>query len=133
MLLSVAGFVGALPAAEVTGPVSRTISLEDFRDRMQGAWIGQSVGVAYGWPTEFICKGSIIPDEKMPVWKPESINETFSQDDLYMEMTFIMNYGDGLYAGQFVGAMYAEAYFVTDCGGARADSISSMCQTRRTE
>ena len=26
----------------------------------------------------------------------------------------IMNYGDGLYAGQFVGALYAEAYFETD-------------------
>lgn len=26
----------------------------------------------------------------------------------------IMNYGDGLYAGQFVGGMYAEAYFVSD-------------------
>ncbi|MEN8228575.1 MAG: ADP-ribosylglycohydrolase family protein [Bacteroidota bacterium] len=26
----------------------------------------------------------------------------------------IMNYGDGLYGGQFVGAMYAEAFFETD-------------------
>jgi len=26
----------------------------------------------------------------------------------------LMNYGDGLYAGQFVGAMYAEAFFETD-------------------
>ena len=26
----------------------------------------------------------------------------------------IMNYGDGLYAGQFVGAMYSEAFFEKD-------------------
>jgi len=26
----------------------------------------------------------------------------------------LMNYGDGLYAGQFMGAMYAEAFFTTD-------------------
>jgi hypothetical protein len=26
----------------------------------------------------------------------------------------LMNYGDGLYAGQFIGAMYAEAFFETD-------------------
>ena len=26
----------------------------------------------------------------------------------------LMNYGDGMYAGQFVGAMYAEAFFETD-------------------
>ena len=181
----------------------RRLAVEDFRDRMQGAWIGQSVGVAYGWPTEFRYKGVLVPEAKMPVWKPEAINETFSQDDLYVEMTFIdtlvrrgidvtsrdagldfansayrlwcansnarnnlrrgiaapasshpawhsttddidyqieadfsgilapglpqaavdfgetfgriMNYGDGLYAGQFVGALYAEAYFETDC------------------
>ena len=183
-------------------PAERTITVEEFRDRMTGAWLGQSVGVAYGWPTEFKCNGTIIPADKMPVWKPELVNETFSQDDLYVEMTFIdtllkrdldvttrtagidfansayrlwcansnarnnlrngiaapasshpkfhpttddidyqieadfsgilapglpqaavdfgetfgriMNYGDGLYAGQFVGAMYAEAYFETD-------------------
>jgi len=181
---------------------SRVISVAEFRDRMQGAWIGQSVGVSYGWPTEFKGKGTLIDEAKMPVWKPETINETFNQDDLYVEMTFlktllekgvgvtsreagidfansayrlwcannnarnnlrrgiaapasshpdfhrttddidyqieadfsgilapglpqaavdlgetfgrIMNYGDGLYAGQFVGAMYAEAYFCKD-------------------
>ncbi|MCQ2395533.1 MAG: ADP-ribosylglycohydrolase family protein, partial [Kiritimatiellae bacterium] len=169
---------------------------------MMGAWLGQSVGVAYGCPTEFRYNGTIVPADKMPVWKPELVNNTFVQDDLYVEMTFldtlckrglgvttraagidfansayrlwcansnarnnlrngiaapasshpkfhattddidyqieadfsgilapglpqaavdfgetfgrIMNYGDGLYAGQFVGALYAEAYFETD-------------------
>ena len=182
--------------------VERMITVEEFRDRMTGAWLGQSVGVAYGWPTEFRFNGTVVPEDKMPVWKPELVNETFSQDDLYVEMTFIdtmlrrgigvscreagidfansayrlwcanlnarnnlrngiaapasshpkfhpttddidyqieadfsgilapglpqaavdlgetfgriMNYGDGLYAGQFVGALYAEAYFETD-------------------
>lgn len=181
---------------------TRTIPISEFRDRMEGAWLGQSIGVAYGWPTEFKWCGSIVPDEKMPKWKPGLINETFAQDDLYVEMTFvdvldrrgvgvssrmagidfansryrlwcansnarnnlrtgiaapasshpgfhgttddidyqiesdfsgilapglpqaaidlgetfgrIMNYGDGLYAGQFVGAMYANAYFEAD-------------------
>ena len=180
----------------------RTITEEEFRDRMMGAWLGQSVGVAYGWPTEFRYNGAIIPDDKLPVWKRELINNTFEQDDLYVELTFvntllkrgldvstraagmdfansayrlwcansnarnnlrkgiaapasshpqfhpttddidyqieadfsgilapglpqaavdfgetfgrIMNYGDGLYAGQFVGALYAEAYFATN-------------------
>lgn len=180
----------------------RTITVEEFRDRMEGAWLGQSIGVAYGWPTEFKWNGQLIPDDKLPVWKPGTINETFAQDDLYVEMTFldtlvrrgagvscraagidfansayrlwcanynarknlrngiaapasshpkyhpttddidyqieadfsgilapglpqaavdfgetfgrIMNYGDGLYAGQFVGALYAAAYFETD-------------------
>ena len=169
---------------------------------MEGAWIGQSAGVAYGAPTEFKWNGLIVPAEKMPKWRPGLINGTFSQDDLYVEMTFvdvldrmgvdvstreagiefansryrlwcansnarnnlrngiaapasshpkfhkttddidyqieadfsgilapglpqaavdlggafgrIMNYGDGLYAGQFVGALYANAYFEND-------------------
>lgn len=181
---------------------TREIAVGDFRDRMEGAWIGQSVGVSYGWPTEFKWIGTLIPDEKMPEWREGMINETFNQDDLYVEMSFmevlerfgigvstrtagiefansryrlwcanlnarnnlrngiaapasshpkfnpttddidyqieadfsgilapglpqvavdlgetfgrIMNYGDGLYAGQFVGALYANAYFEHD-------------------
>ena len=192
----------ALCCAGIGSAAERTMSVAEFRDRMMGAWLGQSVGVAYGWPTEFKCNGTIIPADQMPVWKPELINETFAQDDLYVEMTFIdtllkrglgvstraagldfanstyrlwcanlnarnnlrngiaapasshpkfhpttddidyqieadysgilapglpqaavdfgetfgriMNYGDGLYAGQFVGALYAEAYFETN-------------------
>jgi len=180
----------------------RRISVEDYRDKMKGAWIGQSVGVGYGWPTEFRFCEKLIPEERMPVWAPESVNETFNQDDLYVEMTFIrtletrgldvscrdagldfansryrlwcandrardnlrrgiaapdsghpafhaspddidyqieadfsgilspglpqsavrlgetfgriMNYGDGLWAGQFVGGLYAAAYFSSD-------------------
>lgn len=180
----------------------REIAIGDFRDRMEGAWIGQSVGVSYGWPTEFKWIGTLVPDEKMPKWREGMINETFNQDDLYVEMSFIdvldrfgidvsartagiefansryrlwcanlnarnnlrrgiaapacshpkfhpttddidyqieadfsgilapglpqvaidlgetfgriMNYGDGLYAGQFVGALYANAYFEND-------------------
>ena len=189
-------------AAFGAGAAERTLTMEAFRDKMEGAWLGQSVGVAYGAPTEFSHSGKLIPADKMPKWKPEMVNGTFCQDDLYVEMTFmktlstrgldvtsreagidfansayrlwcancnarnnlrsgiaapasshpkyhkspddidyqieadysgilapglpqaavdlgetfgrIMNYGDGLYAGQFVGAMYAEAYFEPD-------------------
>ena len=191
---------GLMSAAAFAGP--RILTLDEFRDRMQGAWLGQSVGVAYGAPTEFKYVGELVPEAKMPTWRPELVNGTFWQDDLYVEMTFIdtllrrgvgvttraagidfansayrlwcandnardllrrgiaapasshpqfhpttddidyqieadfsgilapglpqaavdfgetfgriMNYGDGLYAGQFVGALYAEAYFETD-------------------
>ena len=37
----------------VDGVKTRSISVAEYRDKMAGAWIGQSVGVAYGWPTEF--------------------------------------------------------------------------------
>jgi hypothetical protein len=46
--------------------------------------------------------GIIAPG--MPNW-PIRLGEKFGR---------LMNYGDGMYAGQFVGAMYAAAYFETD-------------------
>ncbi|HUT45785.1 MAG TPA: ADP-ribosylglycohydrolase family protein [Sedimentisphaerales bacterium] len=179
----------------------RRIAVEDYADKMKAGWIGQMAGVGWGGPTEFRYKGEIIPEDKMPSWKPELINQ-FGQDDIYVEMTFLrtlelygmdvsirqagidfansgyplwhannegrtllrrgiappdsghpefnkhandidyqieadyagliapgmpnvaielgetfgrlMNYGDGLYGGQFVGGMYAEAFFEDD-------------------
>ena len=82
-------FLTGVLAAAIAFGGTRTISLDEFRDRMEGAWIGQSAGVAYGWPTEFRWNGSIAPEEQMPKWKPGLINETFNQDDLYVEMTFV--------------------------------------------
>lgn len=179
----------------------RRISVADYVDKMKGGWIGQMAGVGWGAPTEFRWKGEIIPEDKIPQWKPDMINQ-FGQDDIYVEMTFLrslelygmdvsirqagidfansgyplwhannagrnllrsgiappdsghpqfnkhaddidyqieadyagliapglpnvaielgekfgrlMNYGDGLYGGQFVGGMYAEAFFEDD-------------------
>ena len=183
-----------------TGSV-RSITVDDYVDKMKAGWVGQMAGVGWGGPTEFKYKGQIIPEDKMPQWKPELINQ-FQQDDIYVEMTFmrtlelygfdcsirqagidfansgyrlwhanrngrdnlrkgiappdsghpefnthaddidyqieadyagliapgmptvaiklgekfgrLMNYGDGLYGGQFVGGMYAEAFFEDD-------------------
>jgi hypothetical protein len=179
----------------------RRLSVAEYRDKMAAGWIGQMVGVGRGAPTEFKWKGEIIPEDKVPDWQPEMVNQ-FRQDDIYVEMTFLrtlelygmdcsirqagidfansgyrlwhanragrdnlragiappdsghpkfnkhaddidyqieadyagliapgmpnvaiklgekfgrlMNYGDGLYGGQFVGGMYAEAFFETD-------------------
>jgi hypothetical protein len=176
------------------------LPMEEYVDKMKAGWIGQMVGVGWGGPTEFKTQGAIIPEDQMPAWRPELVNQ-FHQDDIYVEMTFmrtleqhgldvsirqagidfansgyplwhanragrtnlrrgiappdsghpqfnqhaddidyqieadfsgliapamphlvielgekfgrLMNYGDGMYAGQFVGGMYAEA-FVSD-------------------
>ena len=186
----------------IDGKEYRKISIEEYRDKMKGGWIGQIAGVCWGAPTEFRYCGRIIPENEMPKWTPDMINNAFGQDDLYVEMTFLrtmeeygldvsirqagidfanseyalwhanvcgrknlrcgiappnssrpefshcaddidyqiesdfsglispgmpnnavrmgekfgrlMNYGDGMYAGQFVGALYAEAFFEKD-------------------
>ena len=179
----------------------RRISADEYMNKMKAGWIGQMAGVGWGGPTEFKWQGEIIPEESMPEWSPELINQ-YEQDDIYVEMTFLrtldlygldvgirqagidfansryrlwhanrvgrdnlrsgiappwsghpefnkhaddidyqieadyaglispgmpqsaiqlgdtfgrlMNYGDGLYGGNFVAGMYAEAFFETD-------------------
>ncbi|MBN1893192.1 ADP-ribosylglycohydrolase family protein [bacterium] len=179
----------------------RTISLEEFTDRMKAGWIGQMAGVGWGAPTEFRAQNRMLSKEEVPFWDTAMINQ-FNQDDIYVEMTFLrslekfgpdvsirqagidfansgyqlwhankagrdnlrsgiappwsghpkynshaddidyqieadfaglispgmpqevirlgetfgrlMNYGDGLYGGLFVGGMYAEAFFEKD-------------------
>ena len=66
----------------------RRISIEEYRNKMIGGWIGQMVGVGWSAPTEFKFMGKIIPEENVPEWKPKTVNQ-YSQDDLYVEMTFL--------------------------------------------
>ena len=179
----------------------RRIPVNEYVDKMKAGWIGQMVGVGWGGPTEFQWRDAIMPEEEMPKWVPDLVNQ-FWQDDLYVEMTFLrtlelygldvsirqagidfansgyglahankfgrlnlrngiappdsghpkfnghaddidyqieadyaglispgmpnsgirfgetfghlMNYGDGLYGGQFVSGLYAEAFFEKD-------------------
>jgi len=67
---------------------TRQISVEEYADKMKAGWIGQMAGVGWGGPTEFRYKGVIIPQDKMPQWQPNLINQ-FRQDDIYVEMTFL--------------------------------------------
>jgi hypothetical protein len=197
--------LGLLCGAGVSAPgaeqTARRLSVREYRDRMQAGWIGQMAGVGWGAPTEFKFAGRIIPEDKVPKWQPDMVNQ-FDQDDIYVEMTFLrtleqygldvpirqagidfansayrlwhanragrdnlrkgiappdsghpklnphaddidyqieadfsglvspglpnmvidlgekfgrlMNYGDGIYGGQFIGGMYAEAFFESD-------------------
>ncbi|MDR3620589.1 MAG: ADP-ribosylglycohydrolase family protein [Paludisphaera borealis] len=192
------GFVAPLFAEEAK---TRRLSRAEYLDKMKAGWIGQMAGVGVGAPTEFRYQETTVPEDKVPKWTPETVNQ-FDQDDIYVEMTFLrtleqhgldvssrqagidfansqyplwhankagrdklragvappdsghpafndhaddidyqieadysgliapglpnsvirlgevfgrlMNYGDGLYGGQFVGAMYAEAFFTND-------------------
>ena len=191
----------------------KRISIEEFRDKMKGAWVGQMAGVGWGLPTEFDYTDAIIPAGEVPEWRNEMINQ-HGNDDIYVEMTFLasmdqygldvsnrqagidfantgytlwaanktgrenlrygiappasshpkqsnncddidyqieadfsgiiapgmpnvsielgekfgrlMNYGDGLYGGQFVGSMYSAAYFEDDIEKIIETALSSI-------
>ncbi|MBC8181522.1 ADP-ribosylglycohydrolase family protein [candidate division KSB1 bacterium] len=66
----------------------RRLPVSEYRDKMMAGWIGQMVGVGWGAPTEFRYQSKIIPEDKVPVWQPAMVNQ-FSQDDIYVEMTFL--------------------------------------------
>jgi hypothetical protein len=55
---------GVWLAGTAWGQGERRLSLDDYRDRMKGGWIGQIIGVAWGAPTEFKFNDVIIPQEK---------------------------------------------------------------------
>lgn len=81
------------PPKKITPPKEDTktyrIPMKTYRSKMLAGWLGQMVGVTWGFPVEFKYLGEIIPESNVPDWKPEMINDAFQQDDLYVEMTFL--------------------------------------------
>jgi len=177
----------------------RRLPVKEYRDKMKAGWIGQMAGVAWGYPIEFRYYGRFVPECMVPKWKPDMVNDAFTQDDLYLDIGYlhsihkhglgisswqvaidfanydfeyrrgrratymsglappdsghpkfrkhpdglgyqiaaditgliapglpnipialgeqfgpVSRYGDGIYAGQFVGAMYSEAFFESE-------------------
>jgi ADP-ribosylglycohydrolase len=91
----------------------RSIDLSTLRDKIEGGWAGQMIGVSYGYPTEFWFNEKIIPEEKLPQWTTDSIANALDQDDLYVDMTFasvLDKKGLGATTEDF-GAMFREAKY----------------------
>lgn len=66
----------AVPTVSMTGA--------EVRDRVEAAWLGQLVGVNWGWLTEFMYQGEYIPDDKVPHWLDTwaYFRTGYAQDDL---------------------------------------------------
>jgi hypothetical protein len=102
-------------AAVLTGcgdSSERAISLADLRDKVEGGWAGQMIGVSFGAPTEFRFREQINETE-LPAWTPERVSNSLNQDDLYVDMTFAQVLDDkGLDATtEDFGAMFRQAKY----------------------
>ena len=89
------------------------IPMKEYRSKMLAGWVGQMVGVTWGFPVEFKYLGKIVPERNVPEWKSEMINGAFTQDDLYVEMTFLhsmQKYGLNVTARQ-AGFDFAESKY----------------------
>ena len=76
-----------LAAASQTGGY-RKLTAAELRDKIEGGWAGQMIGVSFGAPTEFHYDQVQVPVDKLPNWKPEMVSNSLEQDDLYVDMTF---------------------------------------------
>jgi hypothetical protein len=105
-------WLGLCDTVAAQGP-HRSIPLSDLRDKIEGGWAGQMIGVSYGAPTEFRWRNEIIPESKLPNWTPDKVSNALHQDDLYVDMTFakvLDDKGIGATTEDF-GAMFREAKY----------------------
>ena len=67
----------------------KSIKPDILKDKIAGGWAGKMVGVTYGAPTEFRAQGKIYSDSIK--WKPADIRGSMWQDDIYVQLTFLMS------------------------------------------
>ena len=69
-------------------PTIRTIAPDVLKDKIAGGWAGKILGVTYGAPTEFHAMGHTFEDSIR--WTPKDAIGALTQDDLYVQLTFLM-------------------------------------------
>jgi hypothetical protein len=111
LIAAVAACIAAVVIA-APGTDMKSISLDELRDKIEGGWAGQMIGVSFGAPTEFRYREQII-EGALPDWKPEGVTNSLNQDDLYVDMTFAKVLDDkGLKATtDDFGAMFKDAQY----------------------
>ena len=96
-------------ASCINRTTEKTISADVLRDKIAGGWAGKMIGVTYGAPTEFRAQGKMYGDSIK--WKPSDVRGSIWQDDIYVQLTFMMTmdrYGIDAPAGKFQ-EMFAKA------------------------
>lgn len=97
--------------AGTTQPETRTISIDELRDKIAGGWAGKMIGVSYGAPTEFRARGTTYED---PInWDLKSIENSIYQDDIYVQLSFMMTmdrYGIDAPAEKFAESFATAGY-----------------------
>lgn len=97
-----------------------TISKQTLKDKIAGGWAGKMIGVTYGAPSEFHYMQKINEDSIK--WTPADIKGSVWQDDLYVQLTFLMamdKYGMSAPAVKFQ-EMLAKAGYPLWCANMQA-------------
>ena len=83
-----------VPHANAKTFEKRTITKTMLKDKIKGAWAGQTIGVCFGSYTEFKYLGTYIPDSVKIKWHEGYAAELMDNlpglfDDIYMDITFV--------------------------------------------
>lgn len=86
-------FIADLAAAVHKGKKEVVLSEQSLRDKVKGAWAGQTLGCSYGGPTEFKFLGTIIQDYIPIPWDKHTVKNWYDTfpglyDDVYVDLTF---------------------------------------------
>ncbi len=118
--------LACVPEQHTQSPVRETLtngqtlswSKQELADKIKGGWAGQVIGCAYGGPTEFRFKGTMIGDHVPIAWDETRIPYYYEKspglfDDIYMDLTFVevfekhgLDASDTLHAKAFAEAGY---------------------------
>lgn len=90
-------FVSAqVKKSKTTTAVSKDLILskEALKDKIKGGWAGQTIGVAFGGPTEFKFNGTMIQDYQPIEYKEGWVKKFMIEwpglyDDIYMDLAFV--------------------------------------------
>jgi hypothetical protein len=88
LLISLSAIVLCIISCKYSSDEFRTIKPEVLKDKIAGGWAGKMIGVTYGAPTEFRAKSRMYDDSIK--WKSSDIKGSIWQDDLYVQLTFLM-------------------------------------------
>jgi hypothetical protein len=89
MMLCLAAITIGILSCKSSPDQFRSIKPEVLKDKIAGGWAGKMIGVTYGAPTEFRAKGNTYEDSIK--WKPADIRGSMWQDDIYVQLTFLMS------------------------------------------
>lgn len=78
----------AWEATRQRDPAPMRIHGAAWRDRLQGGWAGQMIGVTIGAPYEFKANGRMIEGDLKP-FDAAKLPGALAQDDLYLELSFL--------------------------------------------
>jgi hypothetical protein len=87
--MSVSALILTIISCKNNGGEFRSIKPDVLKDKIAGGWAGKMIGVTYGAPTEFRAKGTTYEDSIK--WKPADIRGSMWQDDIYVQLTFLMS------------------------------------------